>query len=536
MRRFISKIKYKNLALFSIVASLLLMLIVLLIFNNNYIKADNRVTDGYHQVYTIKVEDIEDDNAPQGVIKKYSTIMDDFHTNANCFAFYVIHQYVKVYIDGKMVYEFYPNKENNIGNTLGCTWVIIPLTHDDSNKEFVVELTPVYKDVVDLEVKFYHGAQYDIFIDILIDNIIWVFISIGSMAVGFLLITGYLHSKYNHKATNNSLVYLGFVAILISLWKLFDLDLANLIIEGNPRLLFYISYLSLILTPLPLIKYVESLLKNKKSDVIGVTFALYFIAIVMLLVLQFFPFFDLRANISLILGLIVIVIISLIFIVIFEGDFNRSKKNNMKELLPLFLVILSIGGILDIIIYFATKSTDDLVFTFIAFFVYTLIIALYSMSENDKRNYRDFQTGLYNSNSCKEFLEANPYMPNCGVMMIDLNGLKYTNDHYGHAAGDRLILDLTNILKKSLPINDFIGRYGGDEFIAIINNCDQDKIDRIKENLDYYQRECNEDRMPKLSFAYGYALSSEHNVTLEELLKIADERMYDKKEEYYKNK
>lgn len=535
MERLISKIKYKNVLLFSIAAIILFALVLILIFNNNYIKADNRVTDGYHQVYTVNVEKIEDDTAPQGVIKKYTTTMDDFHTNANCLAFYVVHQYVRVYIDDKLVYEFYPSKQSNIGNTIGCTWVIVPLTHEDSNKEFVVELTPVYKDVIDTEVRFYHGAQYDIFIDILINNLIWVFISLASLGVGFLLIFSYIHSKYNHKATNNSLVYLGLVAVLISFWKLFDIDLATLLFEGNPRLLFYVSYVSLIIVPLPLIRYVESLLRHKKCNIIGATFVFYFLIVITLLLLQFFPFFDLRANISLILFLIVIVILSLIFTVVFEGNFNSLKKNNMKDLLPLFLVILSIGGILDIIIYFATKSTDDLVFTFIAFFVYSLIIALYSLSENDKRSYRDFQTGLYNSNSCKEFLDDNPYLPNCGVMMIDLNGLKYTNDHYGHAAGDRLILDLTEILKKSLPMNDFIGRYGGDEFIAVIKNCDQDKIERIKENLEYYQRECNEDRMPKLSFAYGYALSSEHDCKLEDLLKIADEKMYDRKEEYYKN-
>ena len=513
----------------------MLGLLIALVVDNNYIKSDNRVTDGYHQVFAINVEEIEDENAPQGIKKKYSTIMDDFHTNANCLAFYVIHQYVRVYIDDKLVYEFYPSKESSIGNTIGCTWVIVPLTHDDSNKEFVVEITPVFSDGIDTEIKFYHGAQYDIFMDILLGKIVWVLTSLACIAVGIVLICSYLYSKYNHKATNNSLVYLGFVAILIAVWKLFDLDLATLLFEGNPRLVFYISYISLILVPLPLVKYIGSLLRNKKSNFINITFGLYFMVTVILLILQFFPFFDLRANISLILGLIVVVILALIITVIFEGDFDSIKKNNVKELLPLFLVILSIGGILDIIIYFITRSTDDLVFTFIAFFVYSLIIVLYSLSENDKRNYRDFQTGLYNSNSCKEYLEANPYLPNCGVMMIDLNGLKYTNDHYGHAAGDRLILDLTEILKKSIPVSNFIGRYGGDEFIAIINNCDKDKINRIIDGLEYHKKECNEDRMPKLSFAYGYALSSEHECNLSDLLKIADERMYAKKEEHYKN-
>ena len=535
MRNFLSKSKYRNFLMFSVLSVLLFGLFVILILGNNYIKSDNRVTDGYHQIYGIQMTEIEDEDAPQGVVKEYRFVLDDFHTNANCMAFYIVHQYARVYIDGKMVYEYYPVKESNVGNTLGCTWIIVPLVHDDSNKEIIIELTPVYKDILDNEIRFFHGAQYDIFIDILINNIIWFFISLACLSVGVLLICTHIHSKYHHKANNKSLVYLGLVAVLISFWKLFDMDLAPLLFEGNPRLLFYISYISLILVPLPLTKYVDSLLKQRNNNLLSYTYIGYFAVVTLLLILQYFSFFDLRSNISLILSLIVIVIVTLLITVVFKGDFQNVKKDNIKDILPLLLAILSSGGILDIIIYFTTSSTDDLVFTFISFFVYSLIIVVHSLSENDKRNYRDFQTGLYNSNSCKEYLDDNSKVDNCCVMMIDLNGLKYTNDNYGHAAGDRLILDLTEILKKSIPINDFIGRYGGDEFIAIINHCDQGKIDRITESLEYYKNECNEDRMPKLSFAYGYALSSESEGDLSDLLKIADERMYAQKEEHYKN-
>ena len=109
--------------------------------------------------------------------------------------------------------------------------------------------------------------------------------------------------------------------------------------------------------------------------------------------------------------------------------------------------------------------------------------------------------------------------------MFDLNGLKYTNDNYGHAAGDRLIIDLTDVLKKSISVNDFVGRYGGDEFIAVINQCNPEKMNKIVENLERYTHDVNVDRLPKLSFAYGWALSSEHDGDLSELLKIADKNM-----------
>ena len=309
------------------------------------------------------------------------------------------------------------------------------------------------------------------------------------------------------------------------------MNLAPLLFEGNPRLLFYLSYISLMLTPLPFIKYVDCLLKNKNNFAIKLLYVVYFTVVFVALILQLINVFDIRQNIALLLCIIVATIIVVVIIVFVDGEFIRKRANgSIKQLLPLFLGVLSFGGVLDIILYFVKESTQGLPFTFTSFFLYSLIVTINSISEGNKRNYRDFQTGLYNSNSCTEFISENSNMMNCAVMMIDLNGLKHTNDTYGHAAGDRLIIDLTTVLKKSIPVDDFIGRYGGDEFIAIISNCNSDRMNRIVDNLEKYKNECNVDRLPALSFAYGWALSNEHVGDLSELLKIADKNMYAHKE------
>ncbi len=529
MNNFLSKIKYKKFLFLCLLALPLIILLSLLLFNNNYTKSDNRVTDGYHEVHDVKYEKIIDETAPQGVVKRYTMTIDDFHTNANCFAFYVVHHYAKVYIENELVYDFCPSKTTNVGRTLGCDWVIVPIIHDDENKIITVELTPVYFDVVEDEIEFLHGSQYDIFIDILVGDLTWLIIALACLSIGIVLIVGHLRSKYHHRAHDKSFVYLGLIAILISFWKLFDLDLAPLFIKGNPRLLFYISYISLMLAPLPLIKYVQCLFKQKNSFPLKLVFVVYFTTIVVGLCLHLFNVFDIRVNISLLLAIMIVTIISIIIIVMINGEFFSKKQESIKQLLPLFLGVLSIGGILDIIIYFVKGNTDNLAFTFISFFAYSLIIVINSLSENDKKYYRDFQTGLYNSNSCIEHLKEYANLKNCAIMMFDLNGLKYTNDNYGHAAGDRLIIDLTEILKKSIPMNDFIGRYGGDEFIAVIRDCNREKMKRIADNLERYTKDFNQDRMPKLSFAYGWALSNEHEGDLSELLKIADKNMYELK-------
>ena len=536
MRAFFSKIRYKKMILPLVFIILMFAFMLVLLIGNNYRANLNRKTDGFHEVSEIKKLEVEDDSLPQGTMRIYEFTLDEFHTNANCIAFQVVHYYAVVYIGDELVYSFYPAKETKVGKTLGCDWIFVPIVASDTDKVVKIELTPVYEDIIDKEIIIYHGNHYDIFIDILVSDLLWLIISIGCISIGLIFIISHINAKIHHNAHKKSQFYLGLIAVLLSFWRMFDMDLAPVFVTGNPRILFYISYLSLLVVPLPFIKYVECLFGNKKSIPLRSLFLTYFAYVLLMIFLQIINVFDMRSNIIVMLLIIVVVIVLVLIIVLIEGEFINKRKDNLKQLLPLFIGILSIGGIIDIIIYVSTTSTDNLVFTFISFFIYALIVVLYSSSENTKLQYRDFQTGLYNSNSCKEFISDNLSLKNCCAMMFDLNGLKVTNDNYGHAEGDLLIIDLTTILKKSIPMNDFIGRCGGDEFIAIIHECNYEKINKIVDNLDKELEAINCVRDIKLSFSYGWALSNEHNCNLSDLLKIADKKMYEHKNHYYKNK
>ena len=58
------------------------------------------------------------------------------------------------------------------------------------------------------------------------------------------------------------------------------------------------------------------------------------------------------------------------------------------------------------------------------------------------------------------------------VLFIDLDGFKKINDDHGHNAGDILLIEISNRLKKSVRDSDTIARWGGDEFIILLNNID----------------------------------------------------------------
>jgi len=122
----------------------------------------------------------------------------------------------------------------------------------------------------------------------------------------------------------------------------------------------------------------------------------------------------------------------------------------------------------------------------------------------------------------------------CVVCFIDINDLKKTNDNFGHKAGDELIKSISNIIKNNARGNDTIFRYGGDEFVLLIYNIDVKTAEfvwrRVENNLRKFNEE--EEKPFTLSAAHGFAeYDPGLNQSMDELIKIADSRMYINKRE-----
>ncbi|WP_406542477.1 diguanylate cyclase [Clostridium ljungdahlii] len=118
------------------------------------------------------------------------------------------------------------------------------------------------------------------------------------------------------------------------------------------------------------------------------------------------------------------------------------------------------------------------------------------------------------------------------ICIIDLNNLKVINDTYGHIVGDEVLVKFANILKKEICEEDIFARIGGDEFAVVFVNKDKNSviniISRVSKIFKDYPFNLNGDKK-EISFAYGLSQFKDDSDDVNELLKIADKRMYEKK-------
>jgi diguanylate cyclase (GGDEF)-like protein len=150
----------------------------------------------------------------------------------------------------------------------------------------------------------------------------------------------------------------------------------------------------------------------------------------------------------------------------------------------------------------------------------------------------DVMTGLYNRAFFEESLqslEANRRDP-VSFIIVDLNGLKTANDMLGHHAGDKLIRRAAEVLKASIENGYFAARIGGDEFIVIMPDANEQKAKEMLERVEslvvmnnkYY-------REPQLSLSLG-ASTSDAGLSLEKVISLADDAMYQDKGIYHRRR
>jgi diguanylate cyclase (GGDEF)-like protein/PAS domain S-box-containing protein len=163
-----------------------------------------------------------------------------------------------------------------------------------------------------------------------------------------------------------------------------------------------------------------------------------------------------------------------------------------------------------------------------------VVIVLKDFSEYRERqqqieylSYHDFLTGLYNRRFLEKAINDMDTRTNqpLTVMIVDVNGLKLTNDAFGHATGDRLLRTVADILRIACRSGDIIARYGGDEFAILLPQTDAVTAEKIKQRILQAAMKTKLDTVV-VSLAIGYSVKTSMLDSIENVLMSADKLMY----------
>lgn len=119
------------------------------------------------------------------------------------------------------------------------------------------------------------------------------------------------------------------------------------------------------------------------------------------------------------------------------------------------------------------------------------------------------------------------------VMMLDLDGFKAVNDNFGHKVGDGVLTAIGGVIRDQLREYDFLARYAGDEFVALIPETTVDEVRELSRRIEHavsnFAFKVSEDRTAKVGVSVGTAAYPIHGESFDQLIISADKAMYEAK-------
>ena len=148
---------------------------------------------------------------------------------------------------------------------------------------------------------------------------------------------------------------------------------------------------------------------------------------------------------------------------------------------------------------------------------------------------RDELTGLYNRRFLEETLDreigrARRTEKPLSLLVIDVDHFKRYNDTHGHAAGDAVLRELGTLLRTTFRATDIVCRFGGEEFVAVLPDCDENdaraRAERLRNEVHRLTPRHAGRNLSGVTVSIGVAVSGKHGTTPTALFERADQAVY----------
>lgn len=468
--------------------------------------------------------------------------------------FHVRQSTVTMYADDELFYE-YGQERREQGKTVGSGLQIINVSNDYQGKtlRIVLDVTEnlAFSSFDPVYISEWSNSYRFIITENRLALFLGSFLVIFGIAVSLISIFAVISSR---KYVN--VLFLACFSIFMGLWTLCYHNIV--IIFAIPTYsVSLLEYMSLMMAPLPIIGYMYSYVKQLENRNILLCYKILFgIQILLSVITIVLHTTDIAHSAALLpYSQILFVIHSIFFTYIF---LKKSRQDSRKHLLyTIGLIIILSCIIYDLIIYVFNRyaglhlynitGVSSLgIITFIGILILDLAhdITLNMMEEKEKallikRAYTDELTQINNRTFCSEYMTGleTEGTHNYSIIAFDLNDLKKTNDTNGHTKGDLLIKTAADVISKAFSSSGIVGRMGGDEFIAILPDNNETRLQELITDFNNLIIKANTDN-PELHLSISYGCATSDEITennIEKIYQLADNRMYEYKQNYKKN-
>ena len=466
---------------------------------------------------------------------------------------------VRVFVDGEQIYSF-GDKQISEGRMLPKIEHFVQLPKNYSNKKITIEITAQEDKAFSGFSPIYFGNYNDLKNHLMQSRKLPMVAGIYLCHLGFMLLilAPFLAFAENH---DFSIFMSAITSVMIGVYILCYNDVFWYI-SDSPSFYTFIEYFSLFMIPASILGFIITggHSRYRKLGMILFLFNLLFAISTSVLhlsgvihICHFVPWLHVLALVE---GFFVIASLSI-------GAIKNKKEQDPLNIsgastkaLILGLIVFSCCSVVDIIKFNIMKYTNlgeinahiNFMTVGALFFIMSLLLNYFYhcieyINDTTVRNqleglaYSDSLTELSNRAKCEQFFAE--LSGDYTIISMDLDYLKYTNDNYGHAQGDKLIHGFAQILKNSFTDASLIGRMGGDEFLVVLPYVDDERTQRdIDCFTDLMKHKNNTEPSLRFSASWGYAGSNdpdlEGNVSANRVYLLADQRMYVQKNFHHK--
>ncbi len=451
------------------------------------------------------------------------------------------HQTVEVLVNDKPVYAFGKHDSLPFLKSPGTAWHFVQLSPEDAGATITLRFSSPYPlHAVNLRA-IWLGTKSACVFSILRQGASALILCISILLFGLVLSLFYALFK-NKIAGNASMLYLGCFAVTISLWSLAETQLLQFVFS-NVLVLYTLTFLPLMLAPLPMVMFVKETYGPKWSWLLDGAAVLAIVNFVACTALQLLGIRDLAETVTF-THIVVMVSLAAVIISVFTDAGVRRNHSGRRFLIGILVMTTFVAG--DFVRYYLFKMNDSAMFFRFGFLAFIIILSAdtvekyFSIAElsSEARIYRrlaylDILTGLKNRTAFDrdmEKLAMQPVTDSILVVEFDLNNLKAINDLYGHKEGDKNLVAAAGAINASFKKLGSCYRIGGDEFAAVLKGCSEQNVTGCLAAMQAQISAFNQQNVGGITIAYGYAYyEPDRDKDFFETLNRADDYMYKRK-------